>query len=84
MITLGEIPVGGRLLVRSKKDWRFAVVCRKSEAGVSLAVASPTGCNYRLRRPADASIQFDGKIPFLASEVRDLWRDNFSCYDRRW
>lgn len=83
-ITLGEFPLGGRLLVRSKKDWRFAVVSRKTEEFISLSIASPKGGNYRVRRTADLAISFDGMIPFLAADYADTWRDNFSGYDTRW
>ena len=84
LITLGNVPVGGRLLFRSKKDWRFAVVCRKTEEYISLAVASPRGGNYRVRRAADLKLSFDGQIPFLVANETDEWRDNFSNYDVRW
>jgi hypothetical protein len=83
-ITLASIPLGGRLLVRSKKDWRVAVVTRITEDKITISVASPGGYCYRLRRPTDASISFDGRIPFLVIENSDTWRDNFSPYDMRW
>jgi hypothetical protein len=79
------MPLGGRLLVRSKKDWRVAVVSRISVEGViTLSVASPRGTNYRLRRDADTEIAFDGTIPFLTSDSDDAWHENFSSYDSRW
>ncbi|MEO8042574.1 MAG: hypothetical protein ABI646_08195 [Acidobacteriota bacterium] len=83
-ITLASIPLGGRLLIRSKKDWRVAVVSRIAEDQITISVASPGGYCYRLRRPLDASISFDGRIPFLVIENSDTWRDNFSPYDMRW
>lgn len=83
-LTLGEFPVGFRLLVRSKKDWRFAVVSRKTDEFISLSIASPSGCNYRIRRKADLEIAFDGRIPFLHADHGDTWRENFSVYDIRW
>lgn len=84
LITLGEFPVGSRLLVRSKKDWRFAVVCRKTDEFISLSVASPSGYNYRVKRTADLELFFDGQIPFLKANESDGWRENFSSYDLRW
>ena len=84
LITLGEFPLGGRLLMRSKKDWRFAVVSRKTETFISLSIASPSGYNYRIRRTTDLEVSFDGRIPFLLAENSDTWRDNFSGYDTRW
>ncbi len=83
-ITLGDFPLGGRLLIRSRKDWRVAVVARKTEEFISISVASPTGYNYRLRRAADIHVSYDGLIPFIHSENTELWRENFSSYDVRW
>jgi hypothetical protein len=84
LTTLGNFPVGCRLLVRSKKDWRSAVVCRKTDEFISLAVASPKGGCYRLRRAADLQLSFDGQIPYLIANEMDNWRENFSRYDVRW
>ena len=83
-LTLANIPLGGRLLIRSKKDWRVAVVCRIAEDNITISVASPTGYNYRLRRAADAPVKFDGRIPFLIIDSAEPWRENFSNYDYRW
>ena len=83
-ITLADIPVGGRLLVRSKKDWRVAVVSRKTEEFISISIASPSGYNYRIRRTGDEQIFLDGLIPFLPRDESEPWRENFSGYDVRW
>ena len=83
-LTLANLPLGGRLLVRSKTDWRVAVVCRIAEDKITISVASPKGYNYRLRRPLDAVIDFDGRIPFLTLDSAEPWRENFSAYDARW
>ena len=83
-ITLANIPLGGRLLVRSKTDWRVAVVCRIAEDKITISVASPKGYNYRLRRPLDAVIDFDGRIPYLIADTTETWRENFTSYDVRW
>ena len=83
-IKLSSLPLGGRLLIRSKKDWRVAVVCRIAEDKITISVASPGGYNYRLRRPADAPLDHDGLIPFLCLESAEPWRENFSPYDVRW
>ncbi len=82
--TLGQLPVGCRLLVRSKKNWRFAVVARKTEEFISISVASPTGYNYRLRRAAELEVSGNGPIPCLISKENDMWQENFSSYDQRW
>jgi hypothetical protein len=41
-ITLREMPIGARLLVRSKKDWRVAVVSQFYEEKATLIVCSPS------------------------------------------
>jgi hypothetical protein len=76
--------IGCRLLVRSRKDWRVAVVARIDEGQIILSVASPRGRSYRLRRDGSAAVLFDGQIPFLASDHAEVWRTNFTTYDRRW
>jgi len=83
-ITLRELPVGARLLIRSKKDWRVAVVSQFYEEKATLIVCSPNGGTYRLRRLLEMEIIFDGKIPILKSDLEDSWRDNFCKYDVRW
>ena len=83
-ITLRELPIGARLLVRSKKDWRGAVVSQWHEEKATLIVCSPKGGTYRLRRLLEMEIIYDGKIPILKSDLEDTWRDNFSKYDARW
>jgi len=59
-------------------------VCRKTDEFISLAVASPKGGAYRLRRAADLEISFDGLVPYLMAKETDGWRENFSRYDVRW
>jgi len=83
-ITLGELPIGARLLIRSKTDWRSAVVCRQTEEKAMLAVCSPTGRTYRLHRRRETEIIFDGFIPILKIEPSENWRENFTKYDFRW
>ncbi len=82
--TLRELPIGARLLVRSKTDWRVAVVSQFYEEKATLIVCSPNGRTYRLRRLLEMKIIFDGKIPILKSDLEDTWRDNFTKYDMRW
>jgi hypothetical protein len=83
-ITLDRLPVGSRLLVRSRTDWRYASVARVSEDRIVLTICSPSGRTYRLRRGLDAELVFEGIIPILKQELEENWRDNFSRYDRRW
>ncbi len=81
---LCELPIGARLIFRSKKDWRFAVLSCLSAEKAMMIVCSPTGRTYRLRREPDAEVMIDGAIPVLKSFEDDDWRDNFSKYDSRW
>ena len=83
-ITLRALPIGARLLVRSKKDWRSAVVSRFFEDKATLIVCSPTGRTYRLQRILESEITFDGKIPILKNDAPEDWRENFTKYDFRW
>ena len=83
-ITLRQMPIGARLLIRSKTDWRSAVVCRFNEEKATLSVCSPTGRTYRLHRNLESEIVFDGIVPVLKIESIDSWRENFTKYDLRW
>lgn len=82
--TLRDLPVGSRLLIRTKTDWRTAAVARFYEEKATLIVCSPSGRTYRLRRLLEMEIIFDGKIPILKTDIEENWRDNFSRYDERW
>jgi len=81
--TLGSLPLGARLILRCRKDWRAAAVCAfELELGrVVLSVASPSGHTYRLRRPADSPLSLDGPVPVLG---QGTWRAAFARYDLRW
>lgn len=83
-ITLREFHVGSRILIRSKKDWRVAVISALSAETVTLIVCSPSGRTYRLRCNLECEIIYDSKIPLLKTETGENWRDNFSKYDFRW
>jgi hypothetical protein len=82
-LTLGALPLGARLILRCRKDWRAAAVCafEPDLARVVLSVASPSGHTYRLRRPADAPLALDGPLPVLG---QGTWRAAFARYDLRW
>ena len=79
--TLAELPVGARLIVRCRKDWRVASVALVTLERVTLTVSSPSGHTYRLRRPPDAPLSFDGSIPVLGE---GQWRAGLAKYDTRW
>jgi hypothetical protein len=81
--TLGSLPLGARLVLRCRKDWRTASVAafEPDLARVVLSVASPSGHTYRLRRPADSQLTLDGHIPVLGE---GHWRPGLVRYDLRW
>ena len=81
--TLGSLPVGARLILRCRADWRAATVASfEPDLGrVVLNVASPTGHTYRVRRPADAALAYDGHLPVLGE---GQWRAGLARYDVRW
>ncbi len=81
--TLGSLPVGARLILRCRADWRAATVASfERELGrVVLNVASPGGHTYRVRRPADAPLAYDGHFPVLGEGP---WRAGLARYDVRW
>ncbi|HKG13612.1 MAG TPA: hypothetical protein VKB12_09735 [Pyrinomonadaceae bacterium] len=81
--TLGSLPVGARLILRCRADWRAATIAAY-EVGlgrVVLNVASPKGGTYRVRRPADAALYYDGHVPLLGE---GHWRAGLARYDVRW
>jgi hypothetical protein len=81
--TLGALPVGARLILRCRRDWRAAAVAafEPELARVVLSVASPSGHTYRVRRPADSLLTQDGPLPVLGGGT---WRACFARYDLRW
>lgn len=83
-ITLEELSVGSRLIVRSRIDWRFAAIAKVVDEKVVLTVCSPSGHTYRLRRELDTAVAMEGMIPVLLYDADDTWRDNFGRYDHRW
>jgi len=85
VLTLGSLFVGARLVLRCRKDWRGATVISVSIDKITLAVASPNGSTYRVRRPPDSLLFQDGAIPVLCEEAsRATWRAGFVRYEPRW
>ncbi len=81
LMTLAQLPVGARLILRCRKDWRTASIVAIALDKVTLSVASPSGHTYRIRRPLDTSLFFDGSIPILGE---GCWRAGLVRYDVRW
>ena len=80
-MTLGSLDVGARLILRCRKDWRDATVISRTPEEVTLAVGSPSGHTYRVRKPAASPLTLDGSIPVLGSGP---WRAGRARYDLRW
>jgi len=85
-IKLSDLPIGARVLVRSRTDWRAAAISRiiDEPAMVVLTVSSPSGYSYRLRRELTTEVIIEGGFAILPADSDDSWRENFSVYDRRW
>lgn len=80
-LTLASLPLGARLVMRCRKDWRVATVAAILPDKIVLSVGSPSGHTYRVRRPHDAPLSFDGMIPLLGE---GHWRAGLARYDLRW
>jgi len=84
-LTLGSLFVGARLVLRCRKDWRDATVIAVSIDKITLAVGSPNGGTYRVRRPPDSILFQDGAIPVLGElSATSTWRAGFAHYETRW
>lgn len=83
-ITLASLPLGARLVLGCRKDWRAATVAAIEADCIRLSVASPTGRTYRLRRPHDSILNLDGSIPILSDRGPSGWRVALARYDTRW
>ena len=80
-LRLAALPVGARLILRCRADWRAATVVAVGLDAVTLSVTSPRGRTYRVRRPPDSALSLDGAIPVLGS---GSWRVGLARYDARW
>jgi hypothetical protein len=81
ILTLSCLPVGARLILRCRKDWRDAAISAVSLEEVTLSVGSPSGHTYRVRRAPDSQLFMDGSLPILGEGP---WRMGRVRYDVRW
>lgn len=81
MTTLASLLIGARLIVRCRADWREAVVASTAGDCITLSILAPSGRTYRIRRPTDAPLKFEGALPVLGEGV---WRDLLAQSDKRW
>jgi hypothetical protein len=80
-ITLASLPVGAHLVLRCRKDWRDATIAARSIEHITLSVGTPKGRTYRVKRPPDTMVIFDGPFPVLGE---GCWRAGLVRYDARW
>ena len=80
-LALSALPIGARLILRCRKDWRDATIVAVTPEAITLSIGAPSGRTYRVKRPPDALLTFDGTIPMLGE---GSWRAGFAHYDRRW
>ena len=80
--TLADLRVGARLIIRCRADWREAFVTEIEPERITLRVFSPRGRSYKVRRPFDSAITFNGAIPLLGD--KGSWRESLARYDSRW
>ena len=78
---LYALPVGARLILRCRKDWREAIVAARSPEHITLLVCAPRGSTYRVKRPPDTPLCEDGPVPVLGE---GSWRAGLVRYDVRW
>jgi hypothetical protein len=83
-ITLSELPVGTRLLLRTKTDWRSAVISRVGETSIALRVCCSSGRSYWTKRAPELSVVQEANIFRLATIVEEDWRTNFAKFEVRW
>ena len=79
--TLASLPVGARLVLRCRADWRDAAVALVEPDRVVLSVGSPSGRTYRVRRPSASVLSLDGPVPVLGE---GSWQAGRVRYDARW
>jgi hypothetical protein len=80
-VTLADLPLGSRLIIKCRKDWRYATIAKLILDTAVLQIVSPSGHTYRLRRPTSTPVCYDGEIPLLGE---GSWRGNLARYDERW
>ena len=82
--TLRELPVGTRLLLRTSKDWRSAVISRTGETDVALRVCCSSGRAYWTKRGSETTVILEQNIFRLETLTEEDWRTNFARFEVRW
>lgn len=84
LVKLSLLPTGTRLLFRSRNEWRAAAIAGFAGERVSIQIASPRGRTYRIYRPMDSLLTFDGRFYRLTAENSAPVNAEIASYDRRW
>jgi hypothetical protein len=82
-LTVGDLPTGTRVVIRSRTDWRTGAIARSNDEKVTVSVASPSGRNYRIR--LEKSIRVNTREPiYIIPKGSDVdWLSVFCEYDDR-
>jgi hypothetical protein len=81
---LSDLPVGTRLILRTKTDWRSAVISRVGEDSVALRVCCSSGRVYWTKRASEMEVLLEENIFRLETIVEEDWRTNFAKFETRW
>jgi hypothetical protein len=81
---LSDMPLGGRLLVRSKTEWRNASISRISDERIAISVESRRGRTYKIFRHPETEVAKDSPLCHLVCDESPNWKENFLAPDRRW
>lgn len=82
--TLADLPLGGRLLVRSLTDWRTGVIASITEEKITISITSPKGRTYRIHRTPGQSLRLENGLLLMDRTAPEEWQTNFAAYDVRW
>ncbi|MBX3292246.1 MAG: hypothetical protein KF881_05050 [Acidobacteria bacterium] len=83
-LKLSDLPLGGRLLVRSKTEWRNAAISRISNERVSISVESKRGRTYKIFRHPETEVAKECSFYYVVCGESPDWKTNFLSPDRRW
>ncbi|QQS32487.1 MAG: hypothetical protein IPM50_12630 [Acidobacteriota bacterium] len=83
-LRLSDLPLGGRLLVRAKTEWRNAAISRIGDERVSISVESRRGRTYKIFRHPDTEVAKTRTLFYLICGELPDWRTNFLTPDPRW
>lgn len=83
-LKLSDLPLGGRLLVRSKTEWRNAAITRKDDERIAISVESRRGRTYKIFRHPETEVAKDEMLCYLVCGDPPNLRTNFMAPDRRW